>query len=797
VESGAAVASGAAAGERTAVIVDWQDRRVRRPIDLVRLAGLLLLGLLLLGIAIVGRNTTQGANADLARLLGRVPHVLIRTFSWLTSFGALAVPIAFMVRELVRGQTRRLIEALLTGGLAIGVIEFADWLVARYPHSVLHEALTRVGAHGSVRPFDTYLVALLAFAAVARLVSEPLWSGLLVGVTAVYVLSVFTASQASIMSLALSLVIGGFVGVAVRYAAGQTSSRPSAEQLVAGLAARGFGIVRFERVATEHDSRREYLASTERGEQLAVHVLDRELIASGAIYNVYRLIRIRKEIAPAPALSLERVAEHRTVLAMAVARAGVPIPPLLAGVRCGPDTIVLVYHRQPSRPLSNPTDQQLDDLWRLTNRLHHNGITHRGLTAERICVEPDGRLLLPIPEDGTVFASELRVALDRVQLLISTAQLAGVETAVASARRMLSAQELAGTLPLLQPIALTPEARAALRDDRGLIEAVRDAVQGPGSTTAPEPIRVERVRPRTIVSIAAVLVAGYLIVGQLTSVPVGRVLSTAQLRWLPAVLAASAASYLAAALSLTGYVRERLSFPRTTAVQLAASFAGFVTPPSVGGLAVNIRYLRKAGVSITGAAASVGMSQVVNGASHVLLLLAFAAATGAAAPHSLPLPGWAFGAIGALVALAALVMAVPAPRHWVLQRILPPLREATPRLLNLLVNPVKLAEGVGGALLLNGCFIAALWFSVDAFGGDVRLSQVAVVYLAGAAIGSAAPTPGGLGAVEVALSTGLAAAGMASAAAVSAVLLFRLATFWLPVPVGWLAFHWLQRREAI
>lgn len=792
-ESGPAVAS----GEPAAEIVDWQNRRVRRSADLIRLAGLLLLGLLLLGIAVVAQNTTSGANEDLARLLGRVPHVFVRTFSWLASFGALAIPIAFMVRELVRGQTRRLIEALLTGLLAIGVIEFADWLVARYPASELHEALTRVGAHGSVRPFDTYLAALLAFAVVARMVSQPLWSGLLIGVTALYVVSVFTAGQASIMSLALSLVIGGFVGVAVRYAAGQTSSRPDARQVVAALRDRGFGVVRFERMPTRHDTRREYLATTEHGEQLEVQVLDRELIASGALYNVYRLIRIRKEIAPAPALSLERVAEHRTVLALAVARAEVPIPALLTGVRCGPDAIVLVYEHRDGQPLEAPTEQQLDTLWQLMNRLHRNGITHRGLAAGRICVQPDDRLLLPIPEDGTVFATELRVALDRVQLLVSTAQLAGVEAAVASARRMLTPDELAGAVPLLQPIALTPETRAALHGQHHLIEEVREAVQGLGSTAAPEPIRVERVRPRTIVSIAAVLVAGYLIVGQLSSVPVGRVLSTARLRWVPLVLVASAASYLAASLSLMGYVRERLSFTRTALVQLAASFAGFVTPPSVGGLAVNIRYLRKSEVSMTGAAASVGLSQVVNGASHVLLLIAFAAATGASAPHSLPIPGWAFGAIGALVALAALVMALPAPRRWLLRRMLPPLREATPRLLNLLASPVKLAEGVGGALLLNGCYIAALWFSVHAFGGDVRLPQVAVVYLAGAAIGAAAPTPGGLGAVEVALSTGLAAAGMASAAAVSAVLLFRLATFWLPVPIGWLAFQWLQRRDAI
>jgi len=796
-DSGAAVVPSATADERATVIVDSRNGRVRRPVDLVRLAGLVLLGLLLFGISVVAHDTTQGANSDLARLLGEVPHVLIRTFSLLTAFGALAVPLAFMARELVRGQTRRLIEALVTGVLAIGIIELADLIVGHYPDSQLYESLTRVGAHGAVRPFDTYLAALLAFAAVAGVASEPLWSGLLVGVTALYVLSVFTATQASLMSLALSLVIGGAVGVAVRYAAGRASNRPDARQLVAALAERGIVLSRFERVPSGRDTRRDYLATTATGGQLDVQVLDRELIASGAIYNVYRLIRIRKEIAPAPALSLERVAEHRSLLALAVARTEVPIPALLAGVRCGPDAIALVYEHRSGNPLTAPSAAQLDALWELTNRLHRNGITHRGLTPHSIRRQPDGQLLLPVPEDGTVFATELRMALDRVQLLVTTAELAGVPAAVASARRMLSPDELAGTVPLLQPIALSRETREALRTDGQLIEELRDAVQAPGGGANLEPVRVERVRPRTIVSIAAVLVAGYLIVGQLSSVHISTVLSTARFRWVPLVLAASIASYLAAALSLTGYVRERLSFARTTLVQVAAAFTGFVTPPAVGGLAINIRYLRRARVSMTGAATSVGLSQVVNAASHVLLLIAFAAATGASARHSLPIPGWAFGAIGALVALAALALAVPPARRWALQRVMPPVREAMPRLLNLVTNPVKLAQGVGGALLLNGCYIAALWFSVNAFGGDVRFSQVAVVYLAGAAIGAAAPTPGGLGAVEIALSTGLAAAGMPGAAAVSAVLLFRLATFWLPVPVGWLAFQWLQHREAV
>jgi uncharacterized membrane protein YbhN (UPF0104 family) len=38
---------------------------------------------------------------------------------------------------------------------------------------------------------------------------------------------------------------------------------------------------------------------------------------------------------------------------------------------------------------------------------------------------------------------------------------------------------------------------------------------------------------------------------------------------------------------------------------------------------------------------------------------------------------------------------------------------------------------------------------------------------------------------------------MAAATAVSAVLLFRLLTFWLPVPLGSAAFSYLRRRQAL
>jgi glycosyltransferase 2 family protein len=94
-------------------------------------------------------------------------------------------------------------------------------------------------------------------------------------------------------------------------------------------------------------------------------------------------------------------------------------------------------------------------------------------------------------------------------------------------------------------------------------------------------------------------------------------------------------------------------------------------------------------------------------------------------------------------------------------------------------------------------FVVCLDASIRAFGGSMGFTTVAVVFLTGNALGSAAPTPGGLGAVEGALSLGLTLAGLPAGTATSAVLMFRLLTFWLPVLPGWAAFTHLQKAEAI
>jgi undecaprenyl-diphosphatase len=100
----------------------------------------------------------------------------------------------------------------------------------------------------------------------------------------------------------------------------------------------------------------------------------------------------------------------------------------------------------------------------------------------------------------------------------------------------------------------------------------------------------------------------------------------------------------------------------------------------------------------------------------------------------------------------------------------------------------------GGSVLITLAYVGALAASVQAFGGGPGVILIAAVYMGAAAIAAAAPSPGGLGAIEAALVAGLTGVGMQAGPAVSAVVLYRLATYWLPVAPGWLSWRALLRR---
>lgn len=314
-----------------------------------------------------------------------------------------------------------------------------------------------------------------------------------------------------------------------------------------------------------------------------------------------------------------------------------------------------------------------------------------------------------------------------------------------------------------------------------------------------EPVRLERIKPRTLFSFIAGAIAAYFLISQVTQANFGVLVEEAEWGWVAAALGFSALSYIAAAMSLLGFVPERVSFRKTVQAQVAGSFVKIVAPAAVGGVALNTRFLQRAGVRPGLAVASVGASQLFGLGCHILLLALFGYLTGTErTPDSLTPSRTVIAGLLTVAVLVLVVTAIPFLRKFVVTRVRSLFAGVVPRMLDVVQRPQKLITGIGGMLLLTGVFVLCLDASIRAFSGpdvtQLSYASIAVVFLAGNALGSAAPTPGGMGAVEGALTLGLIAVGLPMEVAAPAVLLYRVMTLWLPVLPGWICFNQLTRK---
>ncbi|WP_427920104.1 lysylphosphatidylglycerol synthase transmembrane domain-containing protein [Streptomyces sp. cg40] len=510
------------------------------------------------------------------------------------------------------------------------------------------------------------------------------------------------------------------------------------------------------------------------------------------------------------------------------------------------------------------TDDLLRLTWHQVQALQSRRIAHRRLAGDAILVDRSGKVILTDLRGGEIAAGELLLRMDVAQLVTTLGLRVGAERAVASAVGVLGPDAVADCLPMLQPIALSRSTRATLRrlsreraqrEREAILEASRQtrlahAEANSESGSAPvlekpdkkavraeqraekraiddaldeareedlltqirhqvllirpqapvEPARLERVRPRTLISFIAGAIGAYFLLTQLTHIEFGPLVANAQWGWVAAAVLFSALSYFAAAMALLGFVPERVPFLRTVAAQVAGSFVKIVAPAAVGGVALNTRFLQRAGVRPGLAVASVGASQLFGLGCHILMLLSFGYLTGTEKTPSLSPSRTVIAGLLTVAVLVLVVTSVPFLRKFLVTRVRSLFAGVIPRMLDVLQRPQKLVTGIGGMLLLTACFVMCLDASIRAFGDQstsLSLASVAVVFLAGNALGSAAPTPGGVGAVEASLTLGLIAVGLPKEVAAPAVLLYRLLTLWIPVLPGWLFFNHLSRKGSL
>ncbi|MDQ0372869.1 lysylphosphatidylglycerol synthase transmembrane domain-containing protein [Cellulomonas humilata] len=803
-------------------IVDVPAVRVHHPSDLLAMV-LSVLGIaLVLVLATYAHNTTTGVAEDVQGFASLLNRILFVPRVGLEMFVTLAVPLAVITELAFRRLGRQLLEGLIAAFVALVLNIAALWAIETFGSTELVIGMS-IRANGqwvvTLPGYVALLVGLLTVVGPRGRRRTVKWSWNLLWI-AVGVLLI--TAGVSLPGLVVSFLIGRVTGLGVRYLSGVLSERAYGESLVAGVRRAGFEPVRLLRVAdstteeSAHDTpldgdqaaraltrstdHRLYELTTRDGEELDLVVVDGDRQVVGMLNRLWRSLRMRG-IEGRSVVSLRQAAERAALLAYAARAAGVRTPRLLS-IAEADDSMLLVQER-PDRavPLSDLdadqlTDEVLQEIWAQLQLAHDAGIAHRSLTSDVLLVETVvGRPIVWLTswEQGDVASSDLARRMDVTQLLALLALRVGATRALDSAATVLPDEHIAAIGPLLQMITLPRLTRDEMRANKKVLAELRSALVAHLPEADVEPQQLVRFGARTVLTIVVPIAAIVFVITSINVEEITSALAAGDWRWTVVAFALGLVTLFGAALAFVAFSPVKLPFWRATLVQTAATFVGLAAPAGIGPAALNLRMLTRRGVSTSLAAATVALVQVSQFVVTLALLLVLSIASGSN-ESALPISPAVLFAIGIVAALIASGLLVPKVRQWVLAKTMPTLRQTWPRLIEVLGQPWRLALAVAGNLLMTLGFIFAFDASLAAFGQEASLIQVALVYLAGNTAGALVPTPGGMGTIELALAGTLTSiTGINAGIATSIAVLFRVATYWLRIPIGWAAMRYLQK----
>ena len=777
------------------------ERYYRHPGDVIRVVVWAAIALVLVLFVEVASETSEGVREDLGNAVTQVPDAARQLLLAVAQFVSIAAPVAALATLVVCRRFRRAATAIAAAAAGAAAFAAVDLLVDTPP-----------GVPGSIDEnawwisgrFPTPLYVAAAFATVT--VGKPWLSrswrhaadasiGVLVAVMAI-------AGNAGIPELAIAVAVGGTAGAAVLVAVGAPNRRPTPAAIAAALADAGIDVSQLELQRAAGGRSQLYRATTPEG-SLFLKVYGQDTRDADLLYRSYRSLVLRESDDRWLGVALDREVEHEGFMLMLAARHGIASPALRAVVPLADGSVVLAMQDVEGRRLGDLSADELDPssldrLWQQVRALHDAGLAHRSLRTANVLVTGDGAPILIDFGAASASSSARARAIDRAELLTSLAAAASVDDAVASAARVLDHADLAAAMPYLQPLALSTATRRAVPGST--LRALRDRVaEATGREVAPLE-RLVRVRPRTLLMIATLTGAFYILLPQLASVDDSiEALESANWLWLAGAVVMSGFTYVASAIGLVAATRRRLPVVPTTQAALASSFVNRVSPANVGGMALNVRFMQKAGVPPAEAVTGVGLNVAAGGVVHAVLLAVFVSLAGreAGSAFHIPSSSTVLVVIAVVLALAGLALATRRGRKVTRSKVVPALRQSFASVAALARAPGRLCVLLASSAGVTLAYTCALAFSMAAVDGGVSFVQVGAVYLGASLVAAAAPTPGGLGAIEAALVAGFTGVGMDPGIAVAGVLSYRLVTFWLPVLPGWLCFRLLERRSYI
>ncbi|MET4047536.1 hypothetical protein BJD99_20035 [Rhodococcus sp. 1163] len=773
---------------------------VRRTSDIMRVVlALLLLSTVIAG-SLITRNQWDALENSVSNIVGVLSPDKSNLVYVLYGVAILALPFGILI-GLIAGREWKLLAGYGAAGLLAGLAL-----------SITGSGISTPAWHLEVPDqLDTFL---------SQFLDDPRWIGMLAAVLTVsgpwlpqrwrrvwwFLLLAFVPIHLFVSTVVparslLGLSVGWLIGALIVLVVGTPALEVPLDDAVRLLSKRGHIVDSLRVVKPAGPGPLVLAASTEGAEpDLIVEMYGQNQRSGGALRQLWRWLSFRSaEFVPLHG-SLHRAVEHRALMGIAIGNLSIASSRPLAASALERGWAMYAH----TAPIGSPVDDTSPDalvtsIWKGLQTLHGFQISHGDLRTAEIRND-DGKALFGGFANAELGATDAQMQSDIAQLLITTAALFGKEHAVRSAIEALDADTVLAASGRLTKSAVPKRVRTSVPDGNEVMKAVRDEVAKQTGADKIKAEQVTRFSRSQIIQLVLLIGLVYVAYPFISAVPTFLTeLQSVNWWWALLGLVVSALTYVGAAAALWACASGMVSFRNLTIMQLANTFAATTTPAGVGGLALSVRFLQKGGLGAVRATAAVALQQSVQVITHVglLILFTFAAGTSADLSHFVPDPtvlyliaGVALGAVGTL-------LFVPKLRRWLRNDVRPQLKELFGELGELARDPKRFSIIVLGCAATTLGAALALWASIEAFGGGTTFITVTVVTMIGGTLASAAPTPGGVGAVEAALIGGLAAFGLPASIAVPSVLLYRVLTCWLPVFCGWPTLRWLTEKDMV